>query len=65
MDLLTKIKYGLRNHILSPYFIHICRKRDPPLTILLRFNAMSDRRHFSVTAIMPRLQILKGYALFL
>lgn len=26
-DLLTKIKYGLRNHILSPYFIHIyCRK---------------------------------------
>ena len=26
-DLLTKMKYGLRNHILSPYFIHIyCRK---------------------------------------
>ena len=23
MDLLTKIKYRLRNHILSPHFIHI------------------------------------------
>ena len=27
VDLLTKIKYRLRNHILSPHFIHIyCRK---------------------------------------
>ena len=27
LDLLTKIKYRLRNHILSPHFIHIyCRK---------------------------------------
>ena len=28
MDLLTKVTYGLRNHILSPYFIHKYRRKD-------------------------------------
>ena len=28
LDLLTKVTYGLRNHILSPYFIHKYRRKD-------------------------------------
>ena len=58
LDLLTKKKSGSKKNILDPDFRLVLDKKMA-LTILFRLSAMTDKRHSSVTAGMPRFLALE------